>query len=103
MITDAMVVAALQCWFNDHHRTSWPADAVRDMRALLEGYERDQWWSIEEAPRDGEPLYVDTLKGVRLAYWCAETGEWHDWEAGLPLLSLSAPTHYRPLPAPPKE
>jgi hypothetical protein len=61
-----------------------------------------EWLPIESEPKDGRDLlcFVDGLfMGHMVLYW--SDGYWREKANGMGL--KSEPTHYMPLPAPPKE
>jgi hypothetical protein len=70
-----------------------------------EGKTMSEWQPIETAPKDGTAVLVSE---GRFCY-CVEWNEEFDWWAvddnklGPFRLRGSAPTHWMPLPAPPKE
>ena len=67
------------------------------------------WQDISTAPRDGADVQLWSAEGwTPKAHWCAKKGGWYEeyWDADWRSYSESAiyqPTHWRPLPAPPKE
>lgn len=61
------------------------------------------WQPIETAPKDGTPVLVWDGSDAMVSYWSNVTGldgdgEWHTWA-----LCAEQPTHWMPLPQPPKE
>lgn len=70
-----------------------------------------EWRPIEEAPMDGTVLLLfSRYEGVILARWCNYGYAW-DWYAdadgaaydnGGNHVTVTAPTHFMPLPPPPK-
>lgn len=75
-------------------------------QAAILAYEAAQWRPISEAPKDGAPIlgYFGSTAGdeppdmsvlvFHRGHWCEPT--WPD-------VDLDDPTHFRPLPAPPKD
>lgn len=66
-----------------------------------------EWQPIETAPKDGTEIIVYTAtKRITTAWFCEETKLWpHDEvysEDGEPC-NVGWPTHWMPLPEPPKE
>lgn len=58
------------------------------------------WKPIETAPRDGTAVLV-ALPGVRPVYVSWRSGEWR-YPFTVRRLKAYQPTHWMPLPAPPK-
>lgn len=65
------------------------------------------WQPIETAPKDKEDgflskriLLASTSGSMFIGYWCERRGGWHDTSTHAPC--FSAPTHWHPLPAPPR-
>ena len=104
--------------------------SLSDLRALLAALEaarEDGWQPIETAPKDGSEVLVWRADcGILLARWTApiefmttaeleaesdgnddwmEEPDWFcaDFVSGSRLDGMEAPTHWRPLPATPKE
>ena len=70
------------------------------MRAAILAAERAAWRGIETAPRDGTPILVAVAGGE----FHASSAEWRNgvWcIQDTARMLLVAPTHWRPLPAPP--
>lgn len=114
MITDKQVEAALvalsgnEDWRNDDWVGANSAEYVfNDMRAALEAAEAAAWEPIETAPKDGTYILL-WRPGFRqeTAHWLADMIGF-DWPWLLPLPGEDRmrlkPTHWRPLPEPPKE
>lgn len=61
----------------------------------------DEWRPIEEAPKDGTELLLYADGKIAIAYWNKYMG-WMSPEDNLEAhIANDAPTHFRPLPAPP--
>lgn len=97
-ITDEQVMAALDAW-----QKNWPASHETSMRAALEDADAAAWRPIEEAPKDGTKVNIWRENYTVLeAFWDVYLQKW--------LLDLGShigaihyePTHFRPLPEPPK-
>lgn len=112
MISEKMVEAALD------HRWSGPAwrkfvspcDEKTKMRELLEAADAAAWEDIATAPRDAADVLLGGCKvgpSVWIGYWGARAFDRFanqykmGWCAGA-RYELN-PTHWRPLPAPPKD
>ena len=62
-----------------------------------------EWQQIETAPRDGSNLIL-WCDGVTVGSWSANVHPWNDgnwWIDGMQV--TGNPTHWMPLPEPPKE
>ena len=114
-MTDKAIAAAVEAWFADP--TMRKSDLMQDrMRAAIAAYQAvvgEGWQPIESAPKDFVTT-VDLWNGERNAdciwgrstygrvyCWIRETGYDSDgpvWDALRP-----SPTHWMPLPEPPKE
>lgn len=66
------------------------------------GFSRDEWLPIDTAPKDGS-RFLATSKGceVHVYYW--RSGGFDDWCLEYANHVGWRPTHWRPLPTPPKE
>lgn len=86
----------------------YAAQAVREALAA-----RDEWMPIETAPKDGREVLLwlgSPWSKVEKARWYAP---WKNWQAGVipadPVredcygIGSAVPTHWQPLPTPPKE
>ena len=83
------------------------------IRAALEAYEAAQWRPIETAPKDGTAIVVwgqpQSTDDVHFSRPSAFTAYWDDMGGTFCLSGADwrgpfiHPTHWRPLPAPPKE
>ncbi len=111
-VTDKMVEAALDVWWEDRfwrHDSEWDI-FKRDMRAALLAADREAWEPMETAPTDGSTVIVYAPP--------PDPEKWHETVCGLPAIICTAayhedagycvddirePTHWRPLPAAPKE
>ena len=104
MITDKMVEAAMLAWAAN---PDGPMDA---MRAALLAADAAAWEPMETAPTDGSTVIVYAPS--------PDPEKWHETVCGLPAIICTAayhedagycvddirePTHWRPLPTPPKE
>lgn len=87
---------------------SW--QAVAD--AVVAAHEARRWRPIESAPKDGTPILVENDRGVHCVRWEAEEAHgdasfdgWYvdDGKSNLRVLRGTEPTHWTPIPAPPKE
>lgn len=73
-------------------------------KAAIEAYEAVMWRPIEEAPKDGSSVLlvinnkevVDVVQGI--GHWTTHNGGGWTWYG-----IAGTPTHFRPLPTPPKE
>jgi len=105
VITDRMVEAAfekLKLWLLDS-----PAGRER-IRAALAAADAAAWEGIESAPRDGTRVLVRQDGETAVAGWMTAiedgSGEWIIWRrfgSDAMAIRMLAPTHWRPLPAPP--
>jgi hypothetical protein len=64
-----------------------------------------EWQPIETAPKDGQPILVWRDSGVHIMRWRIRrddgNGFWDEWHVGVRHLKIQ-PTHWMPLPEPPK-
>lgn len=78
---------------------------IADAEAALTAAKAGGWLPIETAPKDGTAILVSEGRFC----WCVEWNEEFDWWAvddnklGPFRLRGAAPTHWQPLPTPPKE
>lgn len=118
---EAMVERALRAYYPQAAEKKLSEDAYRKMRAALEAAALapvdDGWRPIESAPKDGTTILVSFgTRGVHAVAWCEPSGFDHeiwcvdDGKHGPYALRgwsekprPTAPTHWRPLPAPPKD
>lgn len=84
-----------------------PVDAneIERLRARVAELEAAQEWRpIESAPRDGSRMLLALCDSGHV-YWCV-SGVWSkrfkNWNDGMEPAGLADPTHWMPLPAPPK-
>jgi hypothetical protein len=62
----------------------------------------NNWQPIETVPKDGDYILVWNSYGVTMVYW---DSEWESWiiDSNCPIgLKGTEPTHWMPLPEPPK-
>ena len=88
-------------WYKRHSNT---------ITAALEAMAEDGWRPIESAPRDGEEILLAELcnngeweRGQ--AYWCVRENKWYEQNTHYTDFhdrSWDTPTHWMPLPQPPK-
>jgi len=96
--------------------TGTPLFTARQMRAaLIPAHEvEDGWRPIETAPKDGTRIMVAYKGGVTIATFLKDAAEYEDDHGphfvefdcddhfySSHLVDKNAPTHWRPLPAPP--
>jgi hypothetical protein len=65
-----------------------------------------EWQPIETAPKDGCAILAWRDSGVHVMRWRERgdgSGFWDEWRVRLKSLQAAPPTHWMPLPAPPKE
>ena len=74
------------------------AEAFDMMKEALEFHQKHQWQPIETAPMDGTNLLVTDGKTTELG-WHDEFDEPNDPWCGY----IKRPTHWMPLPEPPKQ
>jgi hypothetical protein len=70
---------------------------LADRLAALDG-----WRPIAEAPRDGERMLCSTPTThtyIAVAFWDDLSDRWREWDSW----EFCEPTHWRPLPDPPKD
>lgn len=58
----------------------------------------DDWRPISEAKKDGTEYLVARGRQMGVAFW-----KWERWNLGVLCAVFDKPTHFMPLPAPPKE
>ncbi len=79
----------------------WEADALA-LRAAIASLKGEDWQDIATAPRDGTHMLVTGMgyweQFWAVAYWDGEAWRQQDDDGA----SLIPPTHWRPLPAPPR-
>lgn len=112
MITDKMIEAALDAWWEDR---VWRYDCdinyfIKLMRAALEAADAAAWQPIETAPCDGTTVLVyapspDPQRWHESVHdlphiFC--TAAYHE-DAGFCIDTIREPTHWRSLPAAPKK
>lgn len=98
---DGMTVESLPAQFDRYARQYWSsAELVAIFKvaaaALRHLSARDEWQPIETAPRDRDIFagyFKDGKFKADLTYW--NNGHW--WQ-----MTQNIPTHWRPLPPPPK-
>lgn len=81
------------------------------VRAAIEAYEQEQWQPIDTAPKDGTEVLLSYGKDCFSGYWEAQPNHWHEigWQEEDARQGAyihrhpQRPTHWRPLPTPPKE
>jgi len=111
-ITDQMVEAALQAYCGQDHQLDFGVlpDYIAAMRAALEAADAAAWQPIETAPMDGGAVlcwpfvYFGLFEGrgeqeIVVGYFSDD--DW--WCENAPTAKRFEPTHWRPLPAAPKE
>jgi hypothetical protein len=61
------------------------------------------WQTIETAPKDGSDILIVRLNRVRVGFWRPKEGRWGFYGAGgVWAEKNNPPTHWMPLPEPPK-
>ena len=65
------------------------------------------WKDIETAPKDGTRVLVFSGDWIAIAYWKSDAQIWCVWDCedyfpSVHLVGDDAPTHWMPLPEPPK-
>jgi len=58
-----------------------------------------EWQPIETAPKDGQNVLVYNKYGIQIGCWSVVQPEWCYQDTYLP---MRQPTHWMPLPEPPK-
>ena len=98
---------ALEEWRNGLHPRD--ADEVFTALSALEAA-LPVWRPIETAPKDGTKILLGKIAGHPdhpTALWWATSGFWSDkwgnWNDGIEPAGLASPTHWQPLPEPPKQ
>lgn len=83
---------------------------VAEALAALERIkERTQWRPIAEAPKDGTPSLLfypnshPSWRNFHFGDWSSGFFDGRSWQTGNISLATKNPTHFRPLPEPPKE
>ncbi len=74
--------------------------ARAELAALRAEQATPQWLPIEGAPRDGTSILLNDHGDQCVAYWLEGT-EWTEEWTGEP--AMADPTHWMPLPAPPRD
>lgn len=106
-VTDDMVDAALEAYHSTDGAPFARPDAC--MRAALTAALAAMWRPIESAPKDGSEFLgfgggVEGIQTVRwndrVGCWDTETASLEDWDNQAE--GYSRPTHFMPLPVPPK-
>lgn len=100
MVTDEQVKKAMLA-FREVTRSGGSLLFEKCMRAALEAADAAAWRPIEEAPKDGTLFQVwRKNRAVVTAYWNKNLSCWKNPNIAIP--ALFEPTHFRPLPEPPK-
>lgn len=64
-----------------------------------------EWQPIETAPRDGTEILCCECVEIFIGFWSGNNvdGYWDSYEEGAHYIDSYSPTHWMPLPEPPKE
>ena len=81
----------------DQHEVDWRIVADAAIAVM-----QSRWQPIETAPRDGTEVLITHGRTTVVAWWSDIFG-WRDWgDIGWGGMQDVAPTHWQPLPEPPK-
>lgn len=91
-------------WDIAHPAVAVWADTVKAALTHPPAVEALQWQPIESAPRDGTTL-LGAFKGGKVASieWLTDKGYVEGWALSGSMQNNMRPTHWMPLPEPPKE
>lgn len=61
----------------------------------------EDWQPIATAPKDGTGIIAYQNGNMRVCNWSQSGWAFYQSKPGAPIVAMMAPTHWRPLPAPP--
>lgn len=100
---------AIECDSKALNRNTEQHSSALDARAKVLSLELEQssnWQTIETAPRTGKWILLwwpDVTDAPFVGYWCEVKHKWVDATSGSGWGNVLDPTHWQPLPPPPKE